>query len=177
MCEQGDVYMSTALATRPDSSVQTISIRNHFDDKIVNGMITRLMLDHEVDADTAERMLNGALTFITLCGENPSGLYAPSKLVDHAWHLLILCTTVYEQLCQELAGQFIHHTPTFLENEVSELNNTESTVLALEEYGLPIDSLVWGDASEAIRCSRPRPTPSSPSPSCGGSSCGGGGGE
>lgn len=171
--------MSATLAARPDSSVQSISIRNHFNDDIVNGMISRLMLDHEVDADTAERMLNGALTFITLCGENPDGFYAPSIHVDHAWHLLILCTTEYEQLCEDLAGRFIHHTPTFLENEVAELTNIENTVCALEELGLPVDTLVWGNAGEAIRCRSPRPTPSSPScggSSCSGSSCGGGGG-
>ncbi len=170
--------MSATLAARPDSSVQAISIRDHFDYRTVDGMIARLVLDHNVDDDTAERMLDGALVFITLCGEDPEGFYPPSQLVDHAWHLLILCTTEYEQLCEKLAGRFIHHTPTFLESAGVEPLSIESTLSALEKYGLPIDQEVWGNGAELARCgpSRPRPTPSGPS--CGGgSSCGGGGGE
>ena len=35
----------------------------------------------------------------------------PSAVVDDLWHELVLHTRAYEQLCRDLFGGFLHHTP------------------------------------------------------------------
>jgi hypothetical protein len=52
-----------------------------------------------------------------------------SKLVDDIWHAHLLHTRNYSKLCSEVAGFFIHHTPTNTDEENIELeplylNNT-----------------------------------------------------
>jgi hypothetical protein len=36
----------------------------------------------------------------------------PSRIVDEAWHEFILFTRDYQDFCQKVFGQFLHHIPT-----------------------------------------------------------------
>jgi len=49
--------------------------------------------------------------FIKVIIENPDSEISPSPEVDEYWHKFILDTREYQQFCDEVLGQFIHHTP------------------------------------------------------------------
>ena len=50
----------------------------------------------------------------------------PSKIVDDAWHELILFTREYADFCEKALGKFLHHTPS------SALSNTVPTQTAIQ---------------------------------------------
>ena len=51
--------------------------------------------------------------FLQMCCENPDKPIVPSSLVDEFWHLHILDTRKYQQDCENVFGEFLHHFPYF----------------------------------------------------------------
>jgi hypothetical protein len=75
-------------------------------------LCSRISKEHpEISRDMAERIMNEALGFLALCAADHSG-YGPSDTVDIGWHAFLEYTYEYEAFCHELAGRFLHHTPT-----------------------------------------------------------------
>jgi hypothetical protein len=64
-----------------------------------------------LDRVMAGRALDQAVIFVDAAGKDPTLGLAPSPLVDTAWDRLILDTLIYTDLCQRLAGRYVHHTP------------------------------------------------------------------
>ena len=62
----------------------------------------------EEDADEAIRRYKN---FLILIVKYPSHLLAPAPDMDEAWHNHILFTQEYTQVCQEIFGGYLHHTP------------------------------------------------------------------
>lgn len=40
----------------------------------------------------------------------------PSKIVDEAWHQMILFTKTYQAFCKQAFGRFLHHSPAVDKN-------------------------------------------------------------
>lgn len=74
------------------------------------------LTDSEVDS-----VLAGLKQFFVVCGySNLCWCTMPSKVVDEAWHQLILNTREYESFCQGAFGRMLHHTPaTPMKNQKS----------------------------------------------------------
>jgi len=55
-------------------------------------------------------------------------VYLSSYIVDEAWHVFILFTKDYQKFCNEVFGEFIHHTPSISKNgykdDIKEIKNT-----------------------------------------------------
>lgn len=64
-----------------------------------------------LDRQTAGKALDQAVCFVHAAGQHPNLGLVPSKLVDVAWDRMLHYTHIYADLCQRLAGRFIHHTP------------------------------------------------------------------
>ena len=64
-----------------------------------------------LDRETAGKALDQAIIFIHAAGQHYRLGLVPSKTVDIAWDRLVLYSHIYADLCQRLAGRFIHHTP------------------------------------------------------------------
>lgn len=54
----------------------------------------------------------GLRQYFILCNAaNGESVSMPSRVVDAAWHELILLTRTYEEFCRNGIGRFLHHTP------------------------------------------------------------------
>jgi len=73
--------------------------------------VNRLVDDEGMESALAERVTGEAINFIEFVGKREGEAFSPSPLVDAGWHSLILYTREYAQLCDRLAGRFIHHSP------------------------------------------------------------------
>ncbi len=77
------------------------------------------------DADV-DQVLEGLRQFFGLCQhadavQKGRSFGMPSKIVDDAWHELILMTREYTRLCDEAFGGYLHHTPAALSAEPQRL--------------------------------------------------------
>lgn len=77
------------------------------------------------DADV-EQVLEGLRQFFGLCQhadavQKGRSFGMPSKIVDDAWHELILMTREYARLCDGAFGGTLHHTPAALSAEPQRL--------------------------------------------------------
>ena len=112
----------------------------------------------EVQTLWASVLLDQALGFMRVCGHYPgSGPYAPSRLVDIAWHAFILYTMDYANFCQVNFGRFLHHIPDDEPGAVlkaaDEVNYLARTVDAMTTNGITVIEAAWpGRADCHIRC-------------------------
>jgi hypothetical protein len=100
--------------------------------------------DERPYVDAIERELKRFLS-LPLFVPNPTGRFAPSLPVDELWHDLILNTAQYRQLCDQVYGAYLDHTPN--QEELSEARAApviEFTHAALTRYYGAIDMAIWG---------------------------------
>lgn len=128
-------------------------------------LTNRIAKDEDVELPLAERIMDQALAFLSLCSEDPSGRFSPSPLVDIGWHTFILYTKPYAAFCERVNGKFIHHDPSDVEGVDYGTGNISRTVEALRCHGYTVDEPLW--ANTGHDCSS----------YCSGDSCAGGGGS
>jgi hypothetical protein len=124
--------------------------------------------------EMAGRIVDEALKFVAACSRNPGTGLAPSRIVDEGWHVLILYTAMYAELCTTLGGPFVHHYPGYDPTDYDPpiLDRTRETIAAL---GWETDPELWGPPSDetlvsvAAKCQhapectiRPMPKPEPP---------------
>ena len=84
--------------------------------------------------------------FLWLIIKYPELSFVPTKDIDEFWHIHILHTEKYHHDCDNLAGKYLHHTPSDpkKENETEELaNNFELTQELYEkEFGEELEVYV-----------------------------------
>lgn len=134
------------------------------DDQLWNRLVGRIVKDESVERPLAERIMDQALAFLTLCAAEPQGHYSPSPLVDIGWHTFILYTKAYAAFGEKM-GAFIHHEPSDVEGVDYGTGNIARTVAALKAHGIAVDEPLW--ANTGHDCSS----------YCSGDSCAGGGGD
>jgi hypothetical protein len=114
-------------------------------------VVARIRKDTHVNEPGSQRMLDGALQFIDLCGAMQRGEIepfpaVPSPVVDPAWHAFILHTPDYMAYCEQHCGGYIHHIPTDPEDSTEAAESEdgyEQTRRAIRErFGEP-DELLW----------------------------------
>ena len=81
----------------------------------------------ELSPQDAEATLLELKRWFTLCALHPEKTYATGGQVDAMWHTFILFTRDYARFCQDIAGEFIHHTPA-----LSSSNGVEEQIAAAE---------------------------------------------
>ncbi|WP_382464698.1 glycine-rich domain-containing protein [Streptomyces noursei] len=96
-----------------------------------------------IEADDAAAILNEALAFIAACAQFPDARLVPSRVVDAGWHALILHTTTYAELCEEL-GAFMHHQPEAPDPTRYNQDAIDRTTALIEETGYSVDLDLWG---------------------------------
>lgn len=91
----------------------------------------------------AGRILNQALTYLSLVAEHPGVGFSPSPLVDIGWHAFLLYTRDYARFCWQIAGRFIHHVPSDQVGVHYGHGNVKRTVRALRASGRTVDDMLW----------------------------------
>lgn len=93
----------------------------------------------------AKQAIQEYLKFIFLCAVSEQ-MVTPSLVVDSVWHLHLLYTRSYQELCT-LAGRFIHHEPSLGgEAETGKFKNIYEQTLAMYTrfFGTPPRN-IWGN--------------------------------
>lgn len=147
-----------------DTIDQELANKHLVDDQLWDRMVNRIVKDESMERPLAERIMDQALAFLTLCAREPQGKYSPSPLVDIGWHIFILYTKPYADFCERMGG-FIHHNPSDAPGVDYGTDNIARTVHALKRADIVIDEPLW--ANTGHDCSS----------YCSGDSCAGGGGD
>ena len=66
--------------------------------------------------------------FICCAWRGRRSLGMPSRLVDEAWHALILDSLAYVELCRQAYGTYLHHFPETLSAADEDSSNSKSLV-------------------------------------------------
>lgn len=113
-------------------------------DQLWERLVNRIIKDEDnMERPLAERIMDQALGFLRLTGDNPSKGYSPSPMVDIGWHTFILYTREYAAFCQKIAGRFIHHEPSDVPGVDYGTGHIARTVSALREGGFAVDGMLW----------------------------------
>lgn len=105
-------------------------------------IITRYSREFELNRAEAEARFREMLRFLQCCADERGAAFAPSKVVDEAWHTFLLHTSDYWRYCREVLGGFIHHQPS----DAPESGAYERTLSALaRRFGQP-DERYWPTA-------------------------------
>ncbi|WP_435212588.1 glycine-rich domain-containing protein [Streptomyces sp. bgisy034] len=127
------------------------------DDQLWDRLVNRIIKDESVERSLAERIMDQALAFLTLCARSESKTsYSPSPLVDIGWHTFILYTKAYAAFCEKMGGFFIHHEPSDVPGIDYGTGNIARTVAALTAAGITVDKSLWANTGH----------------DCGGGACG-----
>jgi hypothetical protein len=129
----------------------------------------KLGLWHPDLADSDMALIErGLREWLTCClWREGTQLGMPSRLVDEAWHELMLSSIAYVEFCERIYGEYLHHTPdadmegsseAFLENTVRAWDRSfaarrgESVIWDLDSrLGLEFPRGIGSDQLGAIR--------------------------
>jgi len=83
----------------------------------------------------------GYLKFLTLQIKYPEETLVPTMTVDEVWHAHVLHTKKYQDDCNMIFGEMLHHNPRFTpskeESEKIHSNFTRTIELFEKEFGVP----------------------------------------
>lgn len=68
-------------------------------------------LEIKGEVEDAEQLEKKFRRYAKMLLENPDKEIPPTPEIDEFWHALILDTVRYEQFCDEVFGEFLHHVP------------------------------------------------------------------
>ena len=133
--------------TSPVIGADVMAPRDLISARLFDKLAFRVMADHDLDHDTAKRVVTQSLAFLLACALNPEGYLSPSKVVDAGWHAFILHTADYAEFCDRVAGRFIHHHPTS-PGESEGQQAMAATTAAMRSAGLHVDAALWNLAPD-----------------------------
>lgn len=138
--------MTTAIATTGRSLI---------DPTVFDRLTARVVKDHGLPLELAQRIVDQTGAFLKACADNPGTSLAPSMTVDLGWHAFILHTTDYAHFCQQIAGRFIHHEPTKPEDDGTDDGPEILAVTtdAIQRAGMILDVKLWpGGSVDCTQC-------------------------
>jgi hypothetical protein len=111
-------------------SALRVKLREHFED------------EHQVDV-ALEGLREWYLACLSAPGET---LGMPSRVVDIAWHEMILMTRTYHWFCEQAFGHYLHHSPEAVMDEPLDAGLARTLrVLETESLAVPLLFTVDGE--------------------------------
>jgi anti-sigma regulatory factor (Ser/Thr protein kinase) len=154
--ETGGMNMTTTETKRVPPAAASISATATAQELIAPDLFCKLtyrvMADDGHDEDTAERIIEQTLAFLTACARYPDWHLSPSETVDAGWHAFILHTADYAEFCDRIAGRFIHHRPNGPGGAASEQQAIGATIAAMRDAGLAVDPDLWVPRIACSQC-------------------------
>ncbi|NUW30845.1 hypothetical protein HTZ77_05355 [Nonomuraea sp. SMC257] len=140
--------------TRPQADV--IDPKTLIPPDLYGRLVARIVGEHDLPPEQAERIMSQALAFLAACAFNPSLSLAPSRAVDIGWHTFLLYTREYAAFCEQVAGRFLHHVP----DDERELGHDSAdavqrlgvTVEAMRASDLPVEADLWLADGKCSQC-------------------------
>lgn len=132
------------LVTQAASQAPKLANKSLISNQLWTRLVNRIVKDEKVEPAMAERIMDQALGFLALCAQNTGHQsFSPSAQVDTGWHTFVLYTREYAQFCQQIAGRFIHHSPSDEEGVNYGIGNIARTVTAMKAAGIQVDEELW----------------------------------
>lgn len=129
------------------ATMERTASRSLISPDLFDKLVGRIVTDGDVSAELAERIMDQALAFLGTCALDHAEPLVPSDIVDIGWHAFILYTKEYATFCADVAGRFLHHTPTDKEDPtatgVAASTALVRTVAAMEVAGFAVDTDLW----------------------------------
>ena len=112
----------------------------------------RLMREQNWSREFADRTIEETKRFLALCSVGQR--LTPSKIVDEGWHLFVLSTRFYRELCETAIGRFIDHNPG--NGSIAEVTRFEqqyrSTLgLYTDTFGSPPPEDIWPTGTHTVK--------------------------
>eukprot|EP00520_Triparma_pacifica_P019464 CAMPEP_0118654544 /NCGR_PEP_ID=MMETSP0785-20121206/12451_1 /TAXON_ID=91992 /ORGANISM="Bolidomonas pacifica, Strain CCMP 1866" /LENGTH=149 /DNA_ID=CAMNT_0006547221 /DNA_START=26 /DNA_END=475 /DNA_ORIENTATION=- len=86
-----------------------------FDKESFSPLLSKCSSKNGWDQDYAALVLDEYAKFLFLAGQKVP--LVPSSPVDDIWHEHILTTRKYQKDCDTLVGHFVHHNPSFTDDD------------------------------------------------------------
>lgn len=109
----------------------------------------RAAAEHSMPPGLAERSLTQTLTMLHAIAAHPGTVIHPPRVIDVTWHMLMLHSIDYTQLCDRLAGHYLHHTPA--DGATDGGAAVRASAATLRGLGYEIDEELWA-MIEATNC-------------------------
>ncbi|MEV7519196.1 hypothetical protein [Streptomyces sp. NPDC091371] len=93
----------------------------------------------------AERVMDQALAFLKVMGDDRAFDMTPSETVDPGWHSFVLHTQAYAAWCEEQFGYFLGHEPKAAVRTRPLIGSVAERIKAA---GFFVDERLWGAAKE-----------------------------
>ena len=137
--DTGERIPATISAGQISAKLDIIERAMRFDLTVV---VARYASDHNVEASVAEETERELRRFLALSAisDEPLGMRGP---VDKLWHTFLLFTRPYAKFCSDVAGAYIHHTPTDPKNGSDTAAYQRFLDLYEVAYGEPAPSHIW----------------------------------
>lgn len=95
-----------------DSAVKAaLSLRDLLPADLFDRVAARAAVEHSMPPSLAERSLTQTLTMLHASAAHPGTVIHPPRVIDVTRHMLILHTAGYIELCDRLAGHYLHDSP------------------------------------------------------------------
>ncbi len=127
-----------------------VSGRSLIEERLFEILVGRIVKDHGLEQDTAERVMDQALAFLAASGQRVGNTLAPSTLVDIGWHVFLLYTQEYADFCSRTTGRYIHHVPDdslfarpATVQTLTPADARDRTITAIREAGYAVDEPLW----------------------------------
>ncbi|BBZ44933.1 glycine-rich domain-containing protein [Mycobacterium parmense] len=140
--------MSAPCADPVTGNYAHLAHRDLVERQLWERLVNRIVTDERIERALAERIMDQALAFLSLCAGDPDGNFSPAPLVDIGWHTFILYTKPYADFCHQACGRFIHHAPSDVDGVDYGKGNVARTVAALRARGFAVDEPLWADTRQ-----------------------------
>lgn len=110
-------------------------------------VIVKFAHGKNVSIEQAQRQFEEVRKFLAVCATDREAAYAPSAILDEAWHAFVLHTGDYSGYCDRFLGGFVHHRPS----DRPEVAAYQRTLAVLRATFGDLDTMLWPHA-EAADC-------------------------
>lgn len=134
----------SGVSASNERSQKSLGNKELLDDQTWNRITKKIEGQYDgIDSEMSERILDQTLGFLSLISKDKEHMYSPSQLVDKGWHTFILYTKEYSDFCDNIAGQYIHHSPN--DDPSTDYDKIErgDPVEAMKTLGIPVDQPLW----------------------------------
>lgn len=134
------------LATQeksPEQLSNTLYCDNILDQQTWERLSRRIGRERGFSPRQCDEIVDGTVSFLKMCGDYPNRTFSPSPLVDIGWHEFLMYTREYQRFCEQIAGRFIHHSPTDLGDGATSKPTAKETLEFMVSHSIPFYMDQW----------------------------------
>jgi hypothetical protein len=133
------VYLDDLVQNKTDIMQPSLDVILAYKNQhIIDGLMSAL----EISPEIASQLFEDGLLWLWYCNNHASEGYRdiddPILIVDEVWHTFILYTPYYTKFCTTFFGEYLHHMPTLLKDNVPQSDNSQEDYFTRKKKQLVI---------------------------------------